>query len=162
MTKAVYAGSFDPLTKGHQWMIEQGSGLFDELVVAIGKNPGKMCMFSLDERVKMAESAASKYKNVKVDQFEKLYLVDYAKSIDAGFLLRGIRPGDMEYERIIRNVNEEFNPGISTVFLMPPRELADISSTLVKSFIGFEGWQEKVRKYIPVYVYGKMLEKVAK
>lgn len=160
MKKCVYAGSFDPPTNGHLWMIDQGSGLFDDLIVAIGINPDKKYAFSLDERIKMLTKIIKQYPNTKVDSFENQYLVNYAKSVGAGYILRGIRSeSDYDYERVMRNINSDLNPNIVTVFLIPPRGIADISSSFVKGLVGPEGWEEIVKKYIPEPVYEKFLEK---
>ncbi len=160
MKKAVYAGSFDPLTKGHLWMIEQGAKLFDELVVAIGINPEKECTFSLGERMEMLRKSTRAFSNVKVASFENEYLVNYADSIGAQYMLRGIRSeADFDYERRMRNINADFRPNIATPFLMPPRELAEVSSSFVKSLVGPNGWENVIEDYIPRNVYNQLLIK---
>ena len=137
MRKAVYAGSFDPITNGHLWMIKEGSKLFDDLVVAIGVNPDKKYAFSLEDRVDMLRRSTRQFPNVKIDSFENEFLVNYANSIDAQYMLRGIRTeGDYEYERGMRYINSDLNPQIVTTFLMPPRELVEISSSFVKGLVG--------------------------
>src|SRR5690349_18907493 len=108
---AVYAGSFDPLTIGHVWMIEQGIRLFDQVVVAIGVNPDKRYAFGLEERVEMLRSSTKGYRNVKVDTFSNQFLIDYARSVGGSHILRGIRSeSDYEYERVMRNINGDLNP----------------------------------------------------
>lgn len=160
MRKAVYAGSFDPITNGHLWMIEQGSELFDRLVVAIGINPDKRYTFSLDERVDMLRRSTKTLPNVEVQTFENQFLVNYASSVDARYVLRGIRTeGDYEYERGMRHINSDLNPQIVTTFLMPPREIAEISSSLVKGLVGPEGWEGVVEGYLPRNVYNQFLVK---
>ena len=160
MKKAVYAGSFDPPTNGHLWMIEQGAKLFDTLVVAIGTNPNKECAFSVSERVEMLKSITEQYRNATIATFQNRFLVNYAESVKAGYILRGIRSeGDYEYERVMRHVNGDLNRSILTVFLMPPREIAEVSSGFVKGLVGPEGWEKIVKKYIPPSVYEKFLEK---
>src|SRR6185295_2181234 len=95
----VYAGSFDPLTVGHLWMIEQGVGLFDKLTVAIGINPDKRFNYSLEDRLSMLRHSLKRYSNVSVSSFSNAYLIDYARTIGATHILRGIRSGgDYEYE----------------------------------------------------------------
>lgn len=150
----VYAGSFDPLTIGHVWMVEQGSRLFDRLTVAIGINPEKRYTFSLEERLEMLRESLKDYKNLSIDSFSNFYLIDYARSIGATHILRGIRSeSDYEYERTMRNVNGDMDPEICSVFLMPPRDIAEVSSSMVKGLAGPNGWQKVVRKYVPEPVY---------
>jgi pantetheine-phosphate adenylyltransferase len=156
---AVYAGSFDPLTVGHLWMIEQGVALFDELVVAIGINPEKRYSFTLDNRLAMLREALRSFRNLSVTSFSNSYLIDYAQEIGATHILRGIRSGgDYEYERTMRNINGDLDPGICTVFLMPPRPIAEVSSSMVKGLIGPKGWRKVVRKYVPEPVYRHIIK----
>ena len=156
--KAVYAGSFDPPTNGHLWMIAEAQLLFDELVVAIGINPNKHSTYSIEERQEMLQRITANFLNVTVSVFENEFLVNYASSIDASFIVRGIRSGvDYEYERAIRYINADLQPNIQTVFLMPPREIAEISSTMVKGLVGPKDWQQIVRRYVPPAVYYKII-----
>lgn len=158
MKRAVYAGSFDPPTNGHLWMINEASELFDELVLAIGINPEKHCTFSIEERQTMLEDICQGMSNVTVASFGKQFLVNYAVEIDANYIVRGIRSAaDYEYERIMRHINSDLHSDISTVFLMPPREFAELSSTMVKGLIGPEGWQSMVRRYLPDPVYQRIV-----
>src|SRR4051812_21904069 len=146
----VYAGSFDPLTIGHLWMIEQGVRLFDHLTVAIGVNPDKKYTFTLDERFSMLRESMAQLKNVSVAAFSNRYLIHYAQSIGATHILRGIRTeSDYEFERTMRNINGDLDPEICTMFLMPPRGIAEVSSSMVRGLIGPDGWQKIVRKYVP-------------
>lgn len=162
MRRAVYAGSFDPLTNGHVWMIERGAALFDELVVAIGVNPEKKCHLPLSDRFALLQDVLTPYPNARADSFENQFLVRYARSVQAGFIVRGIRSeADYEYERAMRHMNNDFDPGITTVFLMPPREIAEISSSLVKGLVGPAGWEEVVKNYVPAPVFRTILEKFA-
>jgi pantetheine-phosphate adenylyltransferase len=160
--RAVYAGSFDPPTNGHLWMVEQGSRLFDKLVVAIGVNPDKRCLFSLEERLAMLREATAGFPNVEVASFENLFLVHYAQRAGAGFILRGIRnEDDYAYERGMRYVNAELGAGILSVFLMPPREYAEVSSSFVKGLVGPEGWQQVVARYVPPGVFRSFVQRHA-
>lgn len=153
----VYAGSFDPLTIGHVWMIQQGVQLFDRLVVAIGTNPDKKYTFTVEDRLEMLRESTKDLPNVSVASFSNLYLIQYAQSIRATHILRGIRSSaDFEYERGMRNINGDLDPGICTVFLMPPREIAEVSSSMVKGLIGPAGWEKIVRKYVPAAVFKKL------
>lgn len=148
--KAVYGGSFDPLTNGHMFMIREGARLFDELVVAIGVNPEKRYTLPLADRLALLRECVQGMGNVSVDSFANRYLVEYAGSIGAQYMLRGLRmESDFAYERTMRNVNADMDGGIVTVFLMPPRELADVSSSFVKGLVGPKGWEKIVRRFVP-------------
>jgi pantetheine-phosphate adenylyltransferase len=156
---AVYAGTFDPLTIGHLWMIEQGAMLFDRLVVAIGINPEKRCMFSVDDRIEMLRQSVGQFPNVEVSFFTNQFLIAYAQSVSAQFVLRGIRTeSDYEYERVMRNINGDLDSKITTVFLMPPRGIAEVSSSMVKGLIGPQGWETIVKGYLPEPVLEKLKE----
>jgi pantetheine-phosphate adenylyltransferase len=158
--RAVYAGSFDPITLGHLWMVRAGADLFDELVVAIGVNPEKKYAFPLEERLDMLRESIGERPDVRVDTFGSLYLVDYARSVGAGYVLRGIRTeADYGFERGMRHVNADLNPDVVTVFLMPPREISEVSSSLVKGLIGPEGWEEVVARLVPPAVHRALLRR---
>ncbi len=153
---AVYAGTFDPVTLGHLWMIEQGSVIFDSLIVAIGQNPEKKSYFSLEERIALLKESTRKFKNITITEFSGQFLIRYAESVRAQFILRGIRNfNDYEYEKALRHINSDVNPEIITVFLMPPREIAEVSSSIVKGLVGSEGWEKILAKYVPECVLEK-------
>lgn len=157
---AVYAGSFDPLTNGHLWMIEQGARLFDKLIVAIGVNPKKRAMFSAHERLDMLVQATKHLPNILTEMFPHQFLIHYAMGRQCRFVLRGIRDEtDYPYERKMRNVNGDLAPEISTVFLMPPRDLVEVSSSFVKELVGPQWWERVVEKYVPPIVLEKIKEK---
>ena len=154
MRIAVYAGSFDPPTNGHLWMVERGLELFDRLIVAIGSNPAKSYSYSVEDRLEMLRASVPVSDRLEVDHFDNRFLVDYAKKKDATYVLRGIRsPNDYEYERVMRHINADMAPQITTVFLMPPRDIAELSSSMIKSLTGPEGWEETVRRYVPPQVF---------
>lgn len=154
MRTAVYAGSFDPPTNGHLWMIERGLEMFDRLIVAIGNNPSKHYSFSVEKRIALLRASVPSCERLTIAHFDNRYLVDYAMTMDAESILRGIRsPDDYEYERVMRHINADMAPTITTVFLMPPREMAEVSSSMVKSLIGPEGWEDIVRRYVPIPVF---------
>jgi pantetheine-phosphate adenylyltransferase len=155
---AVYAGTFDPVTLGHLWMVKTGASLFDELVVAVGTNPDKKCYFSLEDRIEMLQESTAGYGNVSIDKYTNKFLIKYAQSIGAKFVLRGIRnTTDYEYEKSLSYVNRHLNSKIVTVFLLPPRELVEISSSVVRGLIGPEGWEDVVRNYVPSCVLERLV-----
>jgi len=155
----VYAGSFDPLTVGHMWMIEQGALLFDQLIVAIGSNPDKRYTFTVEDRLAMLRESVGRLKTVTVMSFSNRYLMEFARSVKATHVLRGIRSGgDYEFERSMRYINGDIEKSVCTVFLMPPRDIAEVSSSMVKGLVGPEGWQGIVRKYVPQPVYKRLLK----
>lgn len=158
--RAVYAGSFDPPTNGHLWMIRRAQAMFDELIVAIGNNPDKKSTYTTAERRQMLEAITAEFPNVRITDFNNRFLVDFADSIGAPFIVRGIRTAsDYEYERAMRYINADLQPAITTVILMPPREFAEVSSTMVKGMIGPENWQQTIRRYLPEAVYQTILDK---
>lgn len=160
--RAVYAGSFDPPTNGHMYMISQGSRLFDELIVAVGVNPDKNYRFSLEDRMSFLNEITKSFPNVRITSFSKKYLVHYAEEMKADALLRGIRNSqDLIFEQAMRNVNSDMNPDITSVFLMPPRHLADISSSFVKGLVGPEDWQDLVARFVPEVVLKALIEQAA-
>ncbi len=135
-------------------MIENGLELFDRLIVAIGNNPSKNYTFSIPERLELLHASVPAHDNLVFEHFDNRYLVDYAKEKDAKYILRGIRsPGDYEYERVMRHINNDLAPEVTTCFLMPPRELAQVSSSMVESLIGPKGWEQTVKRYIPDPVF---------
>jgi pantetheine-phosphate adenylyltransferase len=157
MRTAVYAGSFDPPTNGHVWMIEQGLKLFDHLYVAIGSNPAKNYTFNVDERLKMLRESLPSCERLTISHFDNRYLVNYAHEVGAHYILRGIRsPSDYEYERVMRHINSDMAPKITTSFLMPPRDIAELSSSMVKSLIGPDGWEDTVCRYVPAFVFKQL------
>jgi len=158
-SRGVYAGSFDPLTNGHMYIITQGSKLFNELIIAIGSNYQKKYTFSLEKRLYLLRESTKHLKNVKIDSYENQFLIRYAEKVNSSFIIRGIRTeSDYEYERTMRNINGELNPDITTLFLMPPKEVSEVSSSIVKGMVGTEGWEEIVKNFVPEPVYQTFLE----
>lgn len=157
---AVYAGSFDPPTNGHLWMIKKGASIFDQLIVAIGTNPDKKLTFSVEERLDMLRQSVGSLDNITFTHFDNKYLVDFAKQTQANFILRGTRSqSDFLYEQGMCHINYDINPDITTVFLIPPRDLCEISSSMVKSLIGPDGWQTVISKFVPSLVLDKITQK---
>lgn len=161
MSSAVYAGSFDPPTNGHLWMIQRGLEMFERLIVAIGSNPSKSYTFSVDERLELLRASIPSAERLTIAHFDNRYLVHYAREQDAKFILRGIRgPNDYEYERVMRHVNADLAPAITTIFLMPPRDMAEVSSSMVMGLVGPVGWEDQVRRYVPAPVFEALEKRV--
>ena len=138
MRRAIFPGSFDPITKGHVDIIRRSLPLFDELIIAIGVNSTKKYMFSLEQRKGFIETTFAKEKKIKVDTYEGL-TVDYCNKIDADFIVRGLRnPADFEFEKTITQVNRRLSK-IETVFLLTSADTAFISSSFVREVIHFGG-----------------------
>ena len=131
-TKAIYPGTFDPVTNGHTDLIERGAKLFDQVIVGVAASPSKQPWFDLATRVAMIEGAVAHLTNVSVVGFSGL-LVDFAKQHNAQVLIRGLRAvSDFEYEFQLANMNRRLSPDLESVFLTPAEENSFISSTLVK------------------------------
>src|SRR5271170_4908562 len=155
--KAIYPGSFDPPTNGHLDLIERGSKIFDELVVAILRNPEKDPLFSLADRRKMLEAMTADFDNVSVDTFDGL-TVDYALKVEAQAILRGIRAiSDYEYELQMALMNRKLQPGLETVFMMPAARYSYLSSRLVREVAQLGG---PVDCLVPELVGQKLREKI--
>ncbi|MCF8716107.1 pantetheine-phosphate adenylyltransferase [Joostella atrarenae] len=138
MRRAIFPGSFDPITLGHYDIITRGITLFDELVIAIGINSEKNYMFSLEERKQFIEEAFKDQPKIKVMTYEGL-TVDFCKKIDAQFILRGLRnPGDFEFEKAIAHTNRKLSE-IETVFLLTSSGKSYISSSIVRDVIRNNG-----------------------
>ncbi len=155
--KAIYPGSFDPPTNGHLDLIERGSKIFDELVVAILQNPEKDPLFSVADRRRMLEAMTADFENVSVDTFEGL-TVDYALRVEATAILRGIRAiSDYEYELQMALMNRKIQPGLETVFMMPAEKYSYLSSRLVREVAQLGG---SVDCLVPELVAQKLREKM--
>jgi pantetheine-phosphate adenylyltransferase len=155
--KAIYPGSFDPPTNGHLDLIERGSKIFDELVVAVLGNPEKDPLFSVADRRKMLEAMTADFDNVTVDTFGGL-TVDYAMRVGASAVLRGIRAiSDYEYELQMALMNRNLQPGLETVFMMPAEKYSYLSSRLVREIAQLGG---SIEGLVPPLVAQKLREKI--
>ena len=138
MKKAVFPGSFDPITSGHYDVIKRGAKLFDELIIAIGINADKKYMFSLEERKKFIEECFKNEPNIKVVTYKGL-TVDFCQKNNVDFILRGLRnPADFEFEKAIAHTNRDLAP-IETVFLLTAAKTSYISSSIVRDVIRNNG-----------------------
>ncbi|MBQ6319825.1 MAG: pantetheine-phosphate adenylyltransferase [Lachnospiraceae bacterium] len=156
MKKAIYPGSFDPVTYGHIDIIERASDIFDELIVAVLNNKAKTPLFSVDERVNILNEVLSGLPNVKILSYEGL-LVDFAVSVGAGVIVRGLRAvTDFEYELQLAQTNSVLNGGVDTIFLTTSLKYAYLSSSTVKEVASYGG---NISKFVPPYVEKLTYEK---
>ncbi len=155
--KAIYPGSFDPPTNGHLDLIQRGSKIFEELIVAILRNSEKVPMFSVGERLEMLKELTKDLPNVRIDTFHGL-MVEYAKSMNAICVLRGIRAiSDYEYELQMALMNRKLEPTLETVFMMPADKYSYVSSRLVREVAQAGG---PVKGLVPEVVEQKLREKL--
>ena len=156
MKKAIYPGSFDPLTLGHLDIIERSARIVDELVVGVLNNSAKNSLFSLDERVSMIKEMTDSMPNVTVTSFNGL-LVDYMREIDATIIVRGLRAlTDFEYELQIAQTNHVENPEVETIFLTTSLQYSYLSSTIVKEFASYGG---DLSKFVPARFIDRIYDK---
>lgn len=159
MATAIYAGSFDPITNGHLWVIDTASKIFDKLIVAAGDNANKSYTFSLEERIELLKESLTSYKNIEVKYFQREFLVNYAIKSGAKYIIRGVRNHrDYEYEKNMRYINSDLDGQVETIFLIPPRQYAEVSSSLVKGLVGPNDWERVVAKYVPHTVIQSLRE----
>ncbi|RHW36521.1 pantetheine-phosphate adenylyltransferase [Neobacillus notoginsengisoli] len=153
---AVCPGSFDPVTYGHLDIIRRGARVFDEVYVVVLNNSSKNPLFSVEERISLISEVTRDLKNVKVDSFQGL-LVDYAKSVNAGAIIRGLRAvSDFEYEMQITSMNRVLNEEIETFFIMTNNQYSFLSSSIVKEVAKYGG---KISELVPPYVEKALKEK---
>lgn len=156
MKKALYPGTFDPITNGHYDIIERARKLFDHVIVAVADNKEKHPMFSLQERIKMVQLACREFANVEVVGFDNL-TVDLADELDAKILIRGLRAvSDFEYELQLGYLNRSLNHDIETVYLMPRLSNAFVSSSSVRALLKYDA---KIAHIVPTEVATYIKEK---
>lgn len=154
--KAIYPGTFDPVTNGHLDVIKRGSLIFDVLVVSVGCNPLKDALFSVKERMEMIQEHVQDLKNVEVDSFDGM-LVDYLKKQKTNIILRGIRTvSDFEYEFQRALTNRVLNKEVETVFVMTSEQYSFLNSTLIKEAVSLGG---SVSQFVPPEVERRLIEK---
>ncbi|MCI5823058.1 MAG: pantetheine-phosphate adenylyltransferase [Lachnospiraceae bacterium] len=156
MKKAIYPGSFDPMTFGHLDIIERSSKIFDEVVIGILNNSAKKSLFSVEERVEIARDLTKQYGNVTVDSFDGL-MVDYAKSIGANIVIRGLRAvTDFDYEIQIAQTNKVQYPELETIFMTTALNYSYLSSTIVREFASYGG---DISRFVPAEIIPKIKAK---
>ncbi len=156
MKRAIYPGSFDPVTYGHIDIIVRAADIFDELIVAVLNNKAKSPLFSVDERVNILTEVLKDIRNIKILSYEGL-LVDFAVGCDAAVIVRGLRAvTDFEYELQLAQTNNVLNNGVDTMFLTTKLEYAYLSSSTVKEVASYGG---DISKFVPPYVEQLTYEK---
>ena len=159
MKRAIYPGSFDPVTLGHIDMIERSAKIVDELVVAILVNSAKNPLFSVEERVSMLREITGHVPNIKITSFHGL-LIDYARKVDASIIVRGLRAvTDFEYELQIAQTNRIVDDRVDTVFLTTSLEYAYLSSTIVKEVASYGG---DISHFVPEQLIDRIYAKFSR
>jgi len=157
MLRAIYPGSFDPVTNGHIDIIRRAADIADELIVGVLQNKAKTPLFSVEERVTMLNEVTKEMKNVKIIPFEGL-LIDFAKQMDAKVIVRGLRAiTDFEYELQMSQTNCKLNSDVETIFLTTSLEYSYLSSTTVKEVESFDG---DISQFVPAFVAKKITDKI--
>ena len=155
--KAIYPGTFDPITYGHEDLVKRASNIFQSIIVAVAYNTQKNTLFSYDERYDMCKTVLSKYDNVEVIKLDKL-TVQHARELDAKVMLRGLRAvSDFEYEVQLSNLNRTMNPDIESIFLSPDEKFSFISSSVIKDIAKHDG---NLSKFVDKYVENKLNAKL--
>lgn len=155
---AVYPGTFDPITCGHFDLIKRATSFYDELILAVADNPKKKPLFSLEERLSLAQEACKDFANVKVIAFDSL-LVDFVKEQNGKVILRGLRAvSDFEYEFQLASMNRKLAPEIETIFMTPAEQYSYISSSLVREIAALKG---DISDFVPHNVATALAEKLA-
>lgn len=147
---AIYPGTFDPVTNGHLDVLKRASELFDEVVVAVAQNDGKVPLFDVDTRVRLFEENVREMKNVRICRFNVL-TVDFAREVGAIAIIRGLRAvSDFEFEFQMAQMNRFLDCGIETIFLMPSHKYFYTSSTIIKQVCAYS--PERVKDFVPANV----------
>jgi len=156
-TKAIYPGTFDPITNGHIDIVTRAASMFDTVILAIAASPSKKPLFDLEERVALAKAATAHLSNVGVVGFSDL-MANFARAQQANILIRGLRAvADFEYEMQLAHMNRHLMPELESVFLMPSKEWSFISSSLVKEVARHAG---DVTHFLPTSVHQALMDKL--
>jgi pantetheine-phosphate adenylyltransferase len=146
---AVFPGSFDPVTRGHESLILRALDLFDEIIIAVGENPEKRSYFSLERRKEWLSEVFAKQPRVRIEIYSGL-TVDFCRKMNAGFILRGLRTSaDFEFERSIGQMNRAMEPGVETVFLLSEPQYNSLSSSIVRDILLNGG---NVSQFVPASI----------
>ncbi|MCK9206270.1 MAG: pantetheine-phosphate adenylyltransferase [Salinivirgaceae bacterium] len=146
MKIAVFAGSFDPFTKGHESVVVRALPLFDKIIIAIGSNTNKMGFLSVEERIELIHNVFSDEPRIEVESYDGL-TVDFCKKAGANYMIRGIRTAaDFEYERAVAQMNKLMLPEVESFFLLTTPELTPVNSTIVRDILRYGG---DVNQFLP-------------
>ncbi|MFO1485891.1 MAG: pantetheine-phosphate adenylyltransferase [Verrucomicrobiaceae bacterium] len=157
MRRAIYPGSFDPITNGHLDVLQRAAGIFDNLIIAVARDNAKQSLFSVEERVELIRNAAAEIPGIEVMPFEGL-LVDFARKHRACALVRGLRAvSDFEFEFQLALMNRKLEPNLETLFLMPREEFTYISSRLVKEICRLGG---HIEQFVPPNVAAALRDRM--
>ena len=152
---AIYPGTFDPMTRGHEDLVRRASGLFERVIVAVAESPGKRPFFPLADRVEMAKEIVTAYPNVEVTGFDCL-LMEFVHSVNAKVIIRGLRAvSDFEYEFQMAGMNRNLFPEVETVFLTPGEQYMFVSATMVREIARLGG---DVRKFVQPVVLSRLMK----
>ena len=159
INRAVYPGTFDPITRGHEDLVRRASSLFDEMIVAVADSRGKQPFFQLDDRVDMAREALAGFPNVRIEGFSGL-LMEFLRKHDAKIILRGLRAvSDFEYEFQMAGMNRKLYPDVETLFLTPAEQYMFISATMVREIASLGG---DVSPFVNAAVIPRMKSRLAR
>ena len=159
MNKAVYPGTFDPITRGHEDLVRRAAHIFDKVIVAVADSHGKQTFFTLSERVKMAEQVLADYKKVQVIGFSGL-LMDFLRSQGGNIILRGLRAvSDFEFEFQMAGMNRSLHPDVETIFMTPSDQYMFVSASMVREIALLGG---DVSKFVQPLIVAKLSTKIKK
>ena len=159
MHKVIYPGTFDPVTYGHIDVIKRASELFEYVIVTVAINPGKLPLFTTEERTNMLKESLKEFKNVSVDSFDGL-VVDHAKTVGATGIIRGLRAvSDFEYEFQMALMNRKLSKEIATIFLMPHEKFTYLNSTIIRNLASL---RSDVSDFVPPIVQENLIRKFPK
>ena len=168
----IVAGSFDPITLGHMWLIRKAAEVLGEdgcLHIVVGVNPSKKYYFDAGERLTQINKVllntfpTALYKMIKTTVIDNDLLINYARDVRASYIFRGIRnTEDFNYEAQIQQVNRKINPNVETVFFIPPSAMTEVSSSTVKGLVGFNGWEQIVEQYVDPIIVDEFKKKLVK
>ncbi len=163
MKKGMIAGSFDPITNGHVWLIQKAAqimeGMTGKLIVVIGHNPAKKYLFSKEERLSQVTHVLSKmlseslFDRIEVQIVSNDFLISHAKKEQVSFIFRGLRNSeDFQYESQLLQINRKIDNTIETIFFITPPDMSEVSSSTVKGLVGFNGWISIVSQYVHPHI----------